>query len=399
MIAHLPAQVEMKSGTVSSGSPVIVGGLPHERKRVLDCSEGAVEVGVAVGMSLREAHSICPEADFVPARQEAYEEAFAGVLTLLDHFSPVVERESLETAYLDIGGMDGIFGSEEELANRIRSEIAATAGLEAGVGVAGTRFVAHAAAQQASTGVPVIVTEGTEVEFLRDLPVDLLPVSQEVKRDLELLGLRTLGQLASLPVGALEARFGTEGAVAHRLARGIDPCPIVPRPIPLVLEAEWSGENSVETIDGLLAIVDSLLEAPLEELVGRGLACGQIRLRFHSEREEGWSEAISVISLKTPTRSKREMLGRVRHRLEKMQFPGGVSTVWLTLAELGSEPTSQSPLFSGQGGERDREILWLARWLRRRLGKASIKRVIPLDPSSRIPERRAALADFPQTDE
>ena len=202
-----------------------------------------------------------------------------------------------------------------------------------------------------------------------------------------------------MPAEALVARFGREGAATHKLARGIDPRPVVPRPVAHVLEAEWSGEDPVETIDSLMSIVDSLLDAPLEELRGRGLACGQIRLCFHSERDKGWSEATSVISLKTPSRSKREMLSRVRHRLEKMQFPGGVSAVRLTLAELGGEPAFQSLLFSGQGGKQDGEIAWLARRLRRRLGKAALKKVVALDPGSRIPERRAVLMDFPQADE
>ena len=265
LIPHLPVQVERKAGVVRPGSSLIVGRLSHERRRVLDCSEEAIQAGVAPGTFLRQAQSMCPEASLVPVREDMYEEAFTEVLTLLDRFSPVVEREHLGTAYLDIDGLDSIFGSDEEMANRVRSEIIAAAGLEASIGVAGSRFVAHAAAQRASTGKPVIVAEGTEAEFLRDLPVDLLPVSSKIKADLSLLGLRTLGQLASLPVEAMEARFGREGTVVSMLAQGIDARPVVPRSMPRVIETEWSGEAKVETIDGLLAIVDSLLDPPIEE--------------------------------------------------------------------------------------------------------------------------------------
>src|SRR3989442_1531376 len=64
--------------------------------------------------------------------------------------------------------------------------------------------------------------------FLAAQPVGMLPVSEEMRRRLRLLGIETLGALAALPRSALAAQFGPQGALAWELARGEDDSPVRP---------------------------------------------------------------------------------------------------------------------------------------------------------------------------
>ena len=123
-IEHFPLGVEGGSRADLRDGPVVLGGHPWERKAVLDCSPEAERSGVRVGMELRQAHQLCPEAVFLPARAGVYEETFDKVLETLDRFSPAVERAELGLAFLDIGGNE----DEPVLARRIGEVVEAETG-------------------------------------------------------------------------------------------------------------------------------------------------------------------------------------------------------------------------------------------------------------------------------
>ena len=88
------------------------------------------------------------------------------------------------------------------------------------VGAADRRFTALAAASVARPGQILLVAEKEEEAFLEPLPLSLLPMTPNRYAELEGLGLRSLGELAQLPGGAVAERLGVEGRKAWRLAHG-----------------------------------------------------------------------------------------------------------------------------------------------------------------------------------
>jgi len=100
-------------------------------------------------MELRQAYQLCPQALFLPARERVYEEAFQGVLAVLDHFSPVVEVVSLGLAFMDLTGAARLSG-EIDLARLIARKVEEEAGFRPQIGLGGSRFVAEMAARRAS---------------------------------------------------------------------------------------------------------------------------------------------------------------------------------------------------------------------------------------------------------
>jgi nucleotidyltransferase/DNA polymerase involved in DNA repair len=374
---------------LSSEPALVIGGFPHERKTVLDCSGKAAASGVHPGMTLRQASHRCPDAIFLPVDEAAYAQAFEEVLDILDQFSPIVEVDSLGKAFLDITGTKQLFGPAENLASRISGDVLQQTRFESQIGVASGKFVAGIAASLASAR-PLIVRNGKEEKFLEALPVELLPISQAAITWLKRLGLRRMGQVASLAENALASQLGKEGLTAHRLAKGVDGEPVRPRPRPDILEQTLSFEPPLENLDALLAALDKSLDQLVPLLRKRYQVCGQIRLCLRSEDGRTCPDAVN---LKTPLDSKPEILGILKRHLETASFPEGVSEICLGLAKLGSESGKQAPLSPGTKGRQEEVLQRLEKDLGGRFGHSSLKKVVALDPDSRIPECRVALVD------
>jgi len=73
------------------------------------------------------------------------------------------------------------------------------------------------------------VPPGYERSFLAPLPVDQLPgVGASTKTRLELIGVRTIGEMAQMPRDRLLAEFGRRGITLHEYSQGIEDSPVKP---------------------------------------------------------------------------------------------------------------------------------------------------------------------------
>lgn len=390
-VEHFPAAIEVRENQELLYHPIVIGGFPSDRKPVFECSIEAVESGIAPGIPLRQAHQLCPDAIFIPLDEEKYIRAFDDVLDILERFSPTVEADGLGRAFLDGSGLEGLFGSDVNLARRISSDVLQHTLLEPRIGIASNKFTAAVATTLAIARRPCIVRKGQERELLASLPARLLPISEDTRRRMDLLGLRTMGQIASLPLDALASQFGDEGILAHQLANGKDQHPLVPRVKTAVLEQELSCENPLESVDTILAAIDRLLDKLIPALRNRNQVCSQIRLCLHFEGTSPWYD---TMNLKEPTDSKLEIVSIIKHRLEAARFSAGVTDIQLGLTQLGGEMAKQKSLLTQERVRQDAQLRRAAKQLQARLGKNPLKKVVQVDPGSRIPERRSGLIDF-----
>ena len=99
--------------------------------------------------------------------------------------------------------------------------------MQARIGVAPTRLASLAAAHAASVDTPLFISPEQLEAFLADQSVSFLPISGENQERLEMLGLRTLGQLARIDVRVLVNQFGRQGELMSEWSRGIDPTPLL----------------------------------------------------------------------------------------------------------------------------------------------------------------------------
>lgn len=391
-INSFPVAVEIREHPDLASHPVVIGGFHYERRPVVACSAKAAHTGVTTGISLRQAYHLCPDAVFLPLNENKYIQSFDEVLNILDHFSPTVEVSDLGKAFVDGSGLGGLFGPPEELCRQIASEVLSHTRFECLIGMAGARFTAYMAAVKASCGQPCIVNPGKEEPFLEPLPTRLLPVSDETKRRLDLLGLRTIGQIASFTLDALADQFGEEGlqlySLVHPNEGRINAPPLIPRTRQAILEQEISGEFPLETLEAVLAAMDKPVGKMTAALRARQQVCGEIRLGLRFDEAGPWQ--ISLF-LQSPTDSKGRIMSALKNRLETVCLPAGVTSIYLALAQLGGEEAKQESLFDFQKGRKEERLKHAARRLQGRYGCNPLKRVVKADPESRIPERRAML--------
>ncbi|NYD66524.1 DNA polymerase IV [Agromyces atrinae] len=218
------ASVEVLKNPELRGKPVIVGG-KGPRGVVSAASYEARKYGVNSAMSMGLALQRCPHAIVVPVDMARYAAISREVMTIFESITPLVEKLSIDEAFLDVSGARRLLGSPAEIGWMLREKVREQTGLACSVGIAPSKFIAKVASGRAKPdGLLVIPADGV-LDFLHPLPVSALwGVGKVTEESLTRLGLRTVGDVAAMPVDALERSLGP--ALAQKLARlsrGIDP--------------------------------------------------------------------------------------------------------------------------------------------------------------------------------
>jgi protein ImuB len=213
------------------------------------------------------------------------------LLEVARDFSPRVEACGPREITLDLSGLARLFGDAQTIAAELR-RTAADRGLRVRVAIAGTRTAARLLAHHRA-GITV-VEPGTEATLLADLPLELLvifataePRTGEPRTPdpftitLRRWGLRTLGDLAALPAGAVAARLGQAGVEWQRLARGEDPRPLVPAVPEERFEQALDLEWPIEGLEPLSFVLGRLMEPLSAHLERRDRGAAVLHVRLH----------------------------------------------------------------------------------------------------------------------
>jgi DNA polymerase-4 len=214
------ASVEQLLDPSLRGKPIAVGG-----GVVLASSYEAKAFGISGGMSGRRARELCPQLIFVGGHFSEYQRLGDAAINMLNDFTPLVERISIDEAFADVAGCTHLFGSPPEIARAIRRRVRAELGLPISIGVARTKHLAKIASQVAKPDGLVVVDPGTELDFLHGLPVELMwGVGPVTRAWLAEVGIHTIGQLAKMPGWSPERVVGhAAGEKLAALAWNRDP--------------------------------------------------------------------------------------------------------------------------------------------------------------------------------
>jgi protein ImuB len=374
-----------------------------------EVSAPAEAFGVVRGMRLGEAMSRCPALRLVPPDPEGVRSLWNEVLDRLEGIGAGVESDRAGAAYFEAGGLRRIHGGD------LRGVLAAARralGAGARFGAAPSRFSAHAAALKARprrrgrasgglslppVGVSMppgaVVVDGAAVRrFLTPLPVSLLRTRLELQslpEVLEQLGIRTLGELASLPSRAVAERFGHPGLLALDLAQGRD-TPLDPRrpsePVAerLELPEAASGQQLERALELLVARV-----LTRRERRGRSVRALAVSARFVAGGT--WRTAVTL---------RRASADPARIRLaltpKLAELPAPAESLTVEVEAFGPPAQDQGRLLDEAAAIRHAKLGEAVRQARQAAGAEAALRVLDVDPDSRIPERRAVLAPFPE---
>lgn len=211
-------------------APAAVAGDPKKRSGIiLTANYEARKFGVRTAMTIYQAQKLCPAIRLVSPHRELYEKQSQAVMALLGEFTPAVEQNSVDEAWLDMTGTEGIWGKPLETARQIMARINDELGLWCSIGISENKFLAKMAADMKK---PQGITElwSRDVpQKLWPLPVgDLYGIGRQTAAKLQEAGLITIGDLAAAGQSSLHNRFGKYGDEIFRLAQGLDESLVVP---------------------------------------------------------------------------------------------------------------------------------------------------------------------------
>lgn len=214
------ASCEQAAHPELKGLPLIVGGDPQRRSGiVLAASYEAKAFGVKTAETLAAALKKCPDAVVVPASKGLYEEMSRKVMALFDRFTPLREKLSIDEAFLDMTGTQGLFGEPLEAAALIQKTILEELDLQSSVGISTNKLLAKMASEMRKPmGITTLYPEEVPAK-LWPLPVgELYGVGRKSVEKLHVLGIRTIGDLARSDLQELAKVFGP--AAARSMAAG-----------------------------------------------------------------------------------------------------------------------------------------------------------------------------------
>ena len=233
MILHIDmdafyAAVEKLDDPRLKNKCVIVGGTSN-RGVVSAASYEARRYGVHSAMPIFQAKQKCPHGVFVPPRMGRYKEVSKKVMALLKEFSPLVEPVSIDEAYIDITGCQRLFGEPQEIAREIKRKIRDSVHLTCSVGVAPNKFLAKIASDLDKPDGLTLIMPDQVPQFIASLAIKKVPgVGKKMVHQLDLLGIRTLGDVQRLPEKALLKHLGKFGQRLRTLSSGSDDSPVTP---------------------------------------------------------------------------------------------------------------------------------------------------------------------------
>ena len=223
------ASVEVRDRPELAGRPVVVGA-DSSRSVVLSATYPARAFGVRSAMPVTRAKRLCPQAVFVPPRHSLYAKVSREVMEIFRSVTPEIEPLALDEAFLDVSGALRRMGPPRAIAERIRQDVSEQQGITCSVGVASRKFIAKiASARCKPDGLKVVPADGV-LEFLHPLPADVLwGVGEKAGEILARLGLRTVGDIARIPLATMQREFGAAaGEHLWSLAWGRDDRKVVP---------------------------------------------------------------------------------------------------------------------------------------------------------------------------
>ena len=355
--------------------PVALGDVSRARSVVAAVSPESRRAGVYVAMPVDLARKRCPDLVVVDANFTLYGRVSQQVQKHLQRYSPHVEHASWDTTYLDLTGMQGIFGAAVDAAARLRRELKDSLRLDLAMGVAANKLVSHVASQTIRPSGLCEVPPGEEAAFLAPLPVEHLPgVGTVTHKRLADFNIQTIGELADADQGLLVRAFGARGQTLHDYALGTDDTPVgAVRPIAQQESLSRTVTMAHDTNDRgeLTAALMNLIET-----VGSQLRISERqarRMTVHAIYVDG-GRAERTVRLTAPTNLDGTLMPLAETLLaQTLSRRLTVREIGISLSDLCAA-SSQLQLFAHESADgRARALMGAVDTIRSRFGGAIIK--------------------------
>lgn len=407
-IPYFAAAVERRADDTLTPQPLAIGGQPWEAKPVYAFSQEAAQQGVHAGMSLRLVQVLSPESQFIPAHKPAYGRVSAEVIDVLADFSPDIEPQELwhsfanSTLHLTAHGrtlparycldLDGLPLKEavpfmQMMGQQLRTETH----LSPAIGLSADKFTAQVAATVSRPDHLLPVAETDHAPFLAKRPLTFLSLDKEANRRLHLMGIRTLGQLAALPLPALQEQFGPQITPFYRQAQGQGDEPLQPQPVPKQETIRHWFDEPIDNLQALTAVLTNLVNELTHRLHTAVLTTSTLHLTL--ELADGRTHE-QTVTLRQPTNEPFPLTTAFQAVIATLNLTCSVVVVTLTCTNLTPATAQQLTLFPDTAATHHHRLSQTIHNLATRYKNGRFYQPILTEPHHPLPERRFQLRPF-----
>ena len=299
-----------------------------------------------------------------------YKEVSDKIMEIFHTFSPLVEQLSVDEAFLDVTGMEGLYPDVITLAKAIKAKVYAETGLRVSVGVAPNKFLAKLASDLEKPDGLVLIKHETAAAFIAPMPVrKIFGIGKAAEAELLKYGIDTIGKIAAADIKILQRVFGINAQTVHDLARGIDNRPVVN-------ETEAKSIGKEHTYDKDL-YADADLRSAVRDL------CGETGWRLRNHGLVGYTVTLKVkfSSFKTITRSitsempvayDEEIYALALKLLQQVKLSEGVRLLGVSISHLEQE--GAAPVLNFNDNEKLKKRNAAVDFLKNKFGEGIIKR-------------------------
>ncbi len=335
-------------------APIALAAGPGGRALILALNRSARAMGTVVGMTVTQARARVPGVRILQAQPADVEAAEAALQDLGLSFAPRIDAEP-ERVFFEVGDLGSLYADEKAVAHAIQSR-ATRLGLFVRVAVASSKGLARVGTRMGET---VLIPEAAKAAkaMLGAAALDVLGLDEETQPALKQWGLKTVGDLARLPIPDVSLRLGGKGAQLARLANGQSDEPFLPRPPADAIEEGMDLDYSVDSLEPLSFLLQALLDRALQRLECRSLACAGLTLRLKLD-PRGFD--VREVPVQSPTRETSTLLQLVRLDLERRPPDRGVVGMTAMLRPARVRAT-QMDMFRAAGPAPERWAATVAR--------------------------------------
>lgn len=367
------AAIEVLDRPELKGKPVIVGGTTN-RGVVSTASYEARSFGVHSAMAMFIAREKCPDGIFLKVNMKRYKEMSVTVMKILEDFTPLVEKVSIDEAYLDITGTEGLLGSPEQIARQIKERIYSETRLTCSIGIAPNKFLAKIASDMHKPDGLTIIKANEVDTFLSKLPVEKIPgVGKRTLEALKRYGINNAGEMKAFSRDRLVERFGKLGLRLHEISRGHDSSAVLPSREIKSISAEETLSSNTSDLSLLSKKLNGHADNVARRLRNHGLKGKTISIKIKFSDFTAVTKAQTIVSA---TDSSKMILYNALQLLADQPLKKKVRLIGVEVSNLVKESEdAQMSLFPvGPDKERERKLDMAMDEIREKFGRKVIKR-------------------------
>src|SRR6185437_15772123 len=353
-------------------------------RRLAAVSTEAAGLGLYPGQKATDALALLPELATAEAEPEADAAALAALAQWCVRYSPAVAADAPDGLFLDITGVDHLWGGETPMLADFRRRLAAN-GLSFRCAIADTPGAAWALAHFGKDGT--VAAPGEQSALLAPLPPAALRLETETWAQIERLGLRQVGQLMAISRGPFARRFGRAALARLDQALGREAEALTFRRPPTPWFARLAFAEPISAPEDMARVTSDVAAKLCARLETQGQGARRFEIAFH--RVDGKALPLAV-GLSLPGRDPRRIAKLFAPKLETVDPGFGIEVVTLTGHDVEPISGRQARLDNAREATVAESLAPLVDRLVNRLGEDRVWRSVPVE--SHVPELAAGRA-------